>query len=180
MSTKKKLEALDRDLDQSFANVKTDVNDINNRIDGWARTHRQLNAEFHELRDELATNGVVRDLRKVEKAQAAFEKQTLAFMEHVSSEFARLDNNGVASQINNLTNEVFKDRKKVKSDTMSSLIAYFVGPEATVTVEEPTLAGKVDAIVQYLGLDLTVKPQEVTPAKVEVKKKPVAKKKGRR
>lgn len=177
MGAKKQLKELNEELDTSFGEVSKGFDHVNGRIDSWAVAHRDFRREFNELRDELATNGVVRDLRKLEKAQAAFERQTLAFMERIDAQFAELGTNGVATQINNLTREVFYGRKEEDSSPVVRAMYAAAGVEP---IEAVTLAGKVEAIVNHLGLDITVKPQEVIEAKVEVKKKPVAKKKGRR
>ena len=90
-----------------------------------------------------------------------------------------IDGNGVATAINKLRTEVFGKRKATKNNDshIAFWSAYFgekVQPE-----EEATLAGKVDAIIAHLGLDVTVKPEEKTEAKV-VAKKVTTKKKGRR
>ena len=176
MGAKKQIKELNADLDESFKNVGIGFDDVHRRINSWAHQHRAVRNEFNELRDELATNGVVRDLRKLEKAHAEFERQTVAFMDSVDARFAELGTNGVATQINNLTREVFKDKKE-ESSPITRVMYAMAGAEAPASV---TLAGKVEAIIEHLGLDISVKPQEVTPAKVEVKKKPVTKKKGRR
>jgi len=93
--------------------------------------------------------------------------------------------NGVVSSVNKLNAEVFNNKKEVKNNTMSQLADFYARfsgfPGSRVTTEEATLAGKVDAIIAHLGLDVTVKPKEVLEAKVVAKKVPTPKKKaGRR
>jgi len=177
MGAKKELKQLNEDLDQSFGEVQNGFNHVNSRIDAWARQHREFRNEFNELREELATNGVIRDIRKLEKAHAAFERQTLAFMDSVDARFQELGTNGMATQVNNLTKEVFYARKDAKASSVERVMYAMAGVDLG---EEPTLAGKVDAIMTHLGLDVTVKPQQVIEAKLEVKKTAPAKKKGRR
>ena len=157
---------------------------------------KKLRAEFDELRGhtavivtehdrkfrELASNGVVRDLRKAEKRIAALESELERISEYVSEEFTRLENNGVATSINKLNAEVFNDKKEVETPFKGarSFAHMLLGDyDVTEVSEEATLAGKVDAIIEHLGLDVTVKPQEIKEAKVTAKKVST-KKKGRR
>lgn len=148
--------------------------------------HNSLSYDFEELRDELATNGVVRDLRKAEKEI----KQLRGIIENVDqfvvNKFNELHTNGVATAINKLNAEVFKDRKEKRFsneeggyDLVGLMMSHFNRGSAEAP-QEPTLLGKVDAIVEHLGLDLDVQPEEVKKAKVVAKRKPAAKKKGRR
>lgn len=119
--------------------------------------HNNLANDFYELREELATNGVVRDLRKLEREFAEFAE----FKKH-------------ATAINKLNSEVFADKKASKY----SLLEALAGVEQS---QDVTLAGKVDAIIAHLGIDVSVKPKEVTPVQVVTTKvKTPAKKKGRR
>lgn len=106
------------------------------------------------------------------REQDNFERQVLAFMERADQRFAQLDSNGVATAINKLNAEVFKDKKE--DESISSVFTQFWSNTRTKD-EVPTLAGKVDAIIQHLGIDVSVKPKQVTAAKVEAKKKPAKK-----
>ena len=85
------------------------------------------------------------------------------------SELAR---NGVATAINKLNAEVFNTTKKKVGIFWSHLY------EELSSV--PTLAGKVDAIIEYLGIDLSVSGKQVIKPNVVASKKKVTKKKGRR
>jgi len=181
-TAKKQLKQLNDDLDESFANVGAGFNDVNGRIDAWARQHRAFRAEFNELREELATNGVIRDLRKVEKIASGIIGQQKDLMEYVERRFSELDTNGVATAINKLNKEIFgaqKEQEQKEGYLMTSLMRHLSGGEYAAPAEA-TLAGKVDAIIEHLGIDVTIKPQEVIKAKVVAKKKAPAKKKGRR
>ncbi len=135
--------------------------------------HNNLANDFYELREELATNGVVRDLRKLEREFRELRQHTATMITEHDRQFRELETNGVATAINALNAEVFKDKKVAKR-------TIFEAPAGVPESQDVTLAGKVDAIIEHLGIDVAVKPQEVTPSKVEVKRKPVAKKKGRR
>lgn len=146
------------------------------------KKHNDLSHDFYELREELATNGVVRDLRKAEKEI----KQLRVIIENVDqfvvTKFNELHTNGVATAINKLNKEVFETKKDRKSNRWD------VGLLSAILKKEPmpqdaTLAGKVDAIIAHLGLEVTVEPEKktVVPAKaVATKVKAPAKKKGRR
>lgn len=135
--------------------------------------HNNLAEDFYELRDEIATNGVVRDLRKLEKAHEELKTHTVNLIMEHDRQLADLGRIGVATAINKLDKEVFNNKKSSKF----SFIEMLAGVEPSNDV---TLAGKVDAIIEHLGLDISVTRREVVEPKVEVKKKPVAKKKGRR
>lgn len=139
-----------------------------------------LRREFNALRDEIATNGVVRDLRKLEKENKQLRESYVNLEEHVLRRLEEIANNGVATAVNKLNKEVFSDKKEVPSLFGSSaLISAMMGKEVEPDYA-PTLAGQVKAIVDHLGLDFTVAPKEVKEAKVVAKKKSAPKKKGRR
>lgn len=136
--------------------------------------HNILSYDFEELRDELATNGVVRDLRKLEREFRELRQHTATMITEHDRQFDELGRNGVATAINKLNAEIFGERKEGKFDLFERLAG---APEQ----QDVTLAGKVDAIVAHLGLDIQVQPKEVIPAKVVTTKvKTVTKKKGRK
>lgn len=175
MLLRKRVKNLEADMDNSFNNVKIDVDSIINKIQHDNRQHDVLSKDFYELRNELATNGVIRDIRRLQKdVEFLFE-----FRDEVLQFQHNLGHNGVATAINKLNKEVFKTRKDEEA-TSNFVLDFFRGFDGTATrPQEATLAGKVDAIIEHLGLDVSVKAEEVTPAKV-VAKKVVTKKKGRR
>lgn len=159
------------------------VSFINNIV---TKNHNLLGQDFYELREELATNGVVRDLRKAQKEIAQLRGIIENVDQRVVEKFKELHTNGVATAINKLNAEVFKDRKEKRFsneeggyDLVGLMMSHFNRGSAEAP-QEPTLLGKVDAIVEHLGLDLDVQPEEVKKAKVVAKRKPAAKKKGRR
>lgn len=147
--------------------------------------YNDLSYDFYELREELATNGVVRDLRKMQREFAEFaefKKHTVTLVAHHDEQLQSMQTNGVATAINKLNKEVFDTKKDAKSTGLDarSLIAMLSGAEVP---QDATLAGKVDAIIAHLGLEVTVEPEKktVVPAKaVATKVKAPAKKKGRR
>lgn len=159
------------DTTESFENVSKDVKWLSGRIDNWAR-------QFKELRDELATNGVVRDLRKLQKEHKELVAAQMSLLDLVETRFSQLETNGVATSINELNREVFGTQKDKKGGIFSASLLRAVGAEDAIA-REATLAGKVDAIIEHLGLDLTIQPATSTPSKVVAKKKPTAKKKRR-
>lgn len=149
--------------------IKNYINDV------IVPTYNGLVDACEELEEEIATNGVVRDLRKLEKSVAAVQEGLAGYREYTEEQFDKLQSNGVATAINRLNKEVFKAEKEDTGNILSWSLYRELGIEAP---KSPTLAGKVDAIVEHLGLDLKVKPEEVTPSKVIAKKKTVSKKKG--
>ena len=177
-SIMREIKAIKDDISASFRNVKTDINYLLTRVNVFETLH----TDFYNLREELATNGVVRDLRKAEKRIEQLVEQYQNLEDHTRRQFEQLSNNGVATAINKLNAEVFKTRKEAntKVDFLTYALSRFSGGEAAKPTEEATLAGKVDAIIAHLGLDVTVAPQEVKEAKVVAKKAPTPKKKGRR
>lgn len=168
ITVKERFESLIRDLNSTFSTISEDINTIFADHDG-------LSKAFHELRNELATNGVVRDLRKAEKRIEALTEQNAELASFVIEKFNGLESNGVATAINKLNSEVFRD-KKTDGSVVGALLAHLSGAEQT---QDVTLAGKVDAIIEHLGLDISVKPKEVTPSKI-VTKKVKTDKKGRK
>lgn len=175
MLLRTKVNNLGEDLDDTRFELSRLIRYINEVL----VTNTNSTAEdLADLIDEIGSNGVVRDLRKLEKRQANFERQVLSELEGLHSRFAQLDRNGVATAINNLHAEVFHDRRQVERSALESVFMAQAGVDPAADVE-PTLAGKVEAIVEHLGLDVTVKPQKVEEAKV-VAKKVKTTKKGRR
>lgn len=79
--------------------------------------------------------------------------------------FEKLATNGVATAVNKLNAEVFQESKKSGTLADSWFTAYGIEyPEVA------TLAGKVNAIIDYLGLDLKVEPKEIKESKIVAKK----------
>lgn len=168
LTFKQRFDALIVDLNAVFQKINEDVDAIFANHDG-------LSKAFYELREELATNGVVRDLRKAEKRIEQLTEQQAELAAFVIDKLNALDNNGVATAINKLNSEVFRT-KKTDGSTIGALLAHLSGAEQS---EDVTLAGKVDAIIDYLQIDVAVQPKQVTPAKI-VTKKVKTQKKGRK
>lgn len=74
-----------------------------------------------------------------------------------------LDTNGVATAINKLNKEVFEKVKETNSK-FGFWCSYFSGEPLS---KEPTLAAKVDAIVEYLGLKLDVEAESISVKKTK-------------
>ena len=170
MFLRREVKKLDEDVTQSFKNVRRDIEFL---IDGFDSAHERADSAHRiaeSIEEEIATNGVVRDIRDLQKR--------VAFLE---DENQKLKTNGVATAIEELNNEVFKTRKEKKDNTRTYLPPYlfYIGSAAPKKTEEATLAGKVDAIIAHLGLDVKVKPEEKTEAKV-IAKKVTTKKKGKK
>ena len=172
MFLRRKFKDMDDNTTQSFKNVASDMDFVLDRIEDVNDRISDTNNELYALRDELATNGVIRDIRQVQRELRALQDDYHRYRQE-------LDSNGVATAIKKLRTEVFGKRKAKKNNDFLAVFrsAYF--GEETQPEEEATLAGKVDAIIEHLGLDVTVKPEEVSEAKVVAKRK-VTKKKGSR
>lgn len=139
--------------------------------------HNALANDFYELREEIATNGVVRDLRKLEKGHEELVRHTSVLITDHDEQLANLKVNGVATAINRLQREVLTDKQEEQTNGFTRAMMAGMGVEPQL---EPTLKGKVDAIVAHLGLDIQVQPEEVIKAKIVTKKVATPKKKGRR
>jgi len=168
MSTKKKLQQLDEDLDSSFSNVKLDINNLHGRIDRWS-------TQFGEMRNELATNGVVGNLHRLMKSYDNLERQVAAEFDAINKKFADLESNGVVTSINKLNTEVFKDTKESKKNLITNFLDFYMNGD--VTTKDITLSGKVDAIIAHLGIDIEIQPEKTTAQTVKVTTKSVNKKK---
>ena len=139
---------IDARIDQAFVNVAEDV--------------VELESSFNELYQEIATNGVVRDIKLLKTQFAGLDE----FRQEMRAFRDSLETNGVASAINKLNKEVFVD--KPAPDNFYHKLMFAFGGE-----KEPTLAEKVEAIIEHLGIDVHVKPAE--KAKVVASKKNVKK-----
>lgn len=158
--------------EKAMANLVKDLNEHHNATgadyDELLDNVDSLSTDFYSLRDEIATNGVVRDLRKLEKNHAELERNYLRLVDFVNDRFNELDRNGMATAVNKLNKEVFVERKNVTQGSWDLSVLF--GGDAVI--QEPTLAGKVNAIIEHLGIDVSVQPKEVkvTDAKVVVSK----------
>ena len=87
---------------------------------------------------------------------------------HVEKELDRIQTNGVATAIDKLNQEVFK-KTKPTGDRYRMIMSNLFKEEFP---QEATLSAKVDAIIDYLGLEVNVEPErvETLPAKVKAKK----------
>lgn len=117
------------------------------------------------------------------------ERTSSLIAEH-DRQLRALKTNGVATAINKLNAEVFKKSKEKKIEdgwSMSRLLMQYSGGDYK-TESEATLAGKVDAIIAHLGLDVEVQPEQVKKSQVVARKltsdktsaKKVTKKKGKK
>ena len=82
---------------------------------------------------------------------------------NLESEMDKLATNGVATAINKLNREVFEKVKETNSK-FGFWSSYFSGEPLP---KEPTLAAKVDAIVEYLGLKLGVEAESISVKKTK-------------
>lgn len=172
MIFKSKVSRLRKEVRGAFGDVGKDVDMI-------IENHNSLAEEFAELRDELATNGVIRDIRQLQKENKTLRDALEGLRGFVQSKFDQLERNGVATAVNKLNDEVFKKEKEGESIFRYTFLDSVWG-DGGFTEVRPTLAGKVDAILEHLKLDVEIKPEEVTKAKPVAKKKPAPKKKGRK
>lgn len=151
-----------KDLNDNFKGIGADIDNVYEQIDEL----NQLKKEFHELREEIATNGVVRDLRKLEKDFHELRKHTANLIMDHDRQLEDLKHNGVATSINRLNTEVFGE--KIDSESALSRAMYRIAD--IEPAQKVTLRGKLDAVIKHLGLDISVKPRQVEESKVVAKK----------
>lgn len=167
MRLKTKFEQFVKSTKDDFRSVSLDMTSVFRQL----RSLEVSQNDFLDLRNEIATNGVVRDLKEAHRTI----KQLLSDNDALHARFAELEQNGVATAINKLNKEVFGERKNSGSN-LERVLLHMNGVEQS---QEATLAGKVDAIIEHLGIDVTVEPEKTTPAKI-VTKKVKSQKKGKR
>lgn len=158
-------------VDKSFVLVGEDMDNVMGRLDAWALRHQNLDKNLANLTDEIASNGVIRDIRNLQKELQELKVHTAALIMEHDRQLNTISTNGVATSINKLNREVFQDKKDSPNEEngfmglMRMMSGSNTGPDL-----EATLAGKVDAIIEHLGITVEVKPQETTEAKVVAKK----------
>ena len=81
--------------------------------------------------------------------------------------------NGVATSINKLNAEVFDKKTDGDTSAFNRVMYTMSGAEPAQKV---TLSGKFDAVIEHLGIDVSVKPREVIESKIVTKKVKTAKK----
>ena len=151
------------DLNDNFRGIDEDFDGVHQRIDEF----NQFKKEFYELRDEIAANGVVRDLAKLRKDHDKLRLRTATDIYELNRKFDDLEHNGVATAINKLNAEVFD--KKVDGDTSAIRRAIYAMSDVE-PAQKVTLRGKLDAVIEHLGIDVSVKPREVIESKIVTKK----------
>ena len=176
MTLRTHLKKLVNDLNDNFRGIGEEFDGVHQRIDEFD----QLRKEFYELRDEIATNGVVRELAKLRKDHdklredhQELRRNTTVMVNEFFRKFEDLEHNGVATSINKLNAEVFD--KKVDGDTSSIYRAIYAMTDVE-PAQRVTLRGKLDAVIEHLGIDVSVKPREVIESKIVTKKVKTAKK----
>ena len=119
-------------------------------------------SELRKLKEELDLRFSHRD-RQINSVNNAL----VGLREHFEEKFRKLETNGMATAVNRLNEEVFKKEKNAKISYGTLIDTYF----GKSLGKEVTLAGKVDAIIEFLGIDVTIQPENKTPAKAVAKKK---------
>ena len=175
MRTKAKFEQLNQELQADFEAVAKDIGHVHQHVNALADAHSEMSDDFYELRDELATNGVIRDIRKLQKDVKAMENGLSGLRGLVEDKLAELNTNGVMRTIKEVREQVFHKKKKREDglEGLRSLMGVSIGGS-----EDATLAGKVEAIIEHLGLDVSVQPG--TTSKVVASRAKTTKKKGSR
>lgn len=120
---------------------------------------------LQDLKQEIETNGVVSDLEKLKKENKTLQDALEGLRMSIDDKFYKLNTNGVVTEIKKLKDEVFKDKRE-------SIMSYVFSNIYGTKDYKPTLKSKVDAIIQYLGIDVSVneKVEEVVAKKVTKKK----------
>ena len=164
-----RIKKLVSDLNNNFRGIGEEFDGVHQRIDEF----NQFKKEFYELREEIATNGVVRDLVKLRKDHNKLRENTSIAVRDFYRKLDDINHNGVATSINKLNAEVFD--KKTDGDTSAfHRVMYAIAD--VEPAQKVTLRGKLDAVIEHLGIDVSVKPREVIESKIVTKKVKTAKK----
>lgn len=143
-------------LNDNFRGVGEEFDDVYQRIS-------EFREEFNELRDELATNGVVRDLVKLRRDHEELRSAVLGLRRELDD----LGRNGVATAVNRLNAEVFGEKTSGETSALERVMYAVADAEPA---QKATLRGKLDAVIEHLGIDVSVKPREVIESKIVTKK----------
>lgn len=159
---------------ESFKGVASDIVQLAVMQDEIIERHNGLADDYARLKRHISNNGL---WGVVKKLRAEFEElrgHTAVMITEHDRQLRELETNGVATAINRLNEEVFGKSKKTGSGLER---ANGISPR-----EEATLAAKVDAIIEHLGVEVNVEPEKVvkTPAKIVAKKVKKTTKKGRK
>lgn len=147
------------------------INFVNDTV---VEKFNDLESDYQRLKRHISNNGLWRAVKELRKR---VEDMHL-YQQNMARTIANLETNGVATAINNLNKEVFGETKNTGSE-IERVMAHMAGFDMG---QEPTLSAKVDAIIEHLGLEVTVTPEKVTrtPAKITAKKAKKTTKKGRK
>lgn len=159
MTSKRK--KFEDNVKRSFDAVHADTDYLFVVISNYERRLEKVEA----IKKEIETNGVVSDIEKLKKENKTLRDALEGLRMSMDDKFRKLNTNGVVTEINKLKDEVFEDKRE---SVMSYLFSNIYGPNNY----KPTLKSKVDAIIQYLGIDVSVneKVEEVVAKKVTKKK----------
>ena len=161
---------------ESFKGVASDIMQLAVMQDEIIERHNGLADDYARLKRHISNNGL---WGAVNKLRAEFEElrgHTAVMITEHDRQLCELKTNGVATAINRLNEEVFGKSKK----TGSGLERAILSMNGISPGEEATLAAKVDAIIEHLGIEVNVEPEKVvkTPAKIVAKKVKKTTKKG--
>ena len=170
LTTKRRVERLEANTvhNSEYHRLVRHINDV------IVEQFNDLEADYTRLKRHISNNGLWRAVKELKESVGALRQLVLVHNDKLND----LETNGVATAINNLNKEVFGETKNTGSG-MERIMANMAGFDLGV---EPTLAAKVDAIIEHLGIEVSATPAKVTetPAKVSVKKAKKTTKKGRK
>lgn len=163
---------------ESFKGVASDIMQLAVMQDEIIERYNGLADDYARLKRHISNNGL---WGVVKKLRAEFEElrgHTAVMITEHDRQLRELETNGVATAINRLNEEVFGKSKQ----TSSGLERVTLSMKGISPREEATLAAKVDAIIEHLGIEVNVEPEKVvkTPAKIVAKKVKKTTKKGRK
>lgn len=158
----RRMESIDASVGIGFSRVNFDIKHINSRISNLISNHSELLSSFNRLRKHFSELNVAKRLKALEEEQLELRRAI-----NVSSQVSSTE----SETVKRLKSEVFGKQKDSESVFWNSnrMMNLLYGQDLEVA-QEPTLAGKVDAIIEHLGIDVSVQPEKTTASKVIVNK----------
>ena len=162
---------------QTEADLKGAANDIMQLAtiqDEIITHHNVLVDDYIRLKRHISNNGLWGMVKKLRAEFDELRGHTAVVITEHDRQLSELESNGVATAINRLNEQVFGQSAQ-KGSNIERVLFAMSGVEPR---QEASLAAKVDAIIEHLGIEVTVEPEKVvkTPTKIVTKKVKTVKK----
>ena len=167
-----------KQTEENFKGAANDIMQLDTMQDEIIKQHNGLVDDYTRLKRHISNNGLWGMVKKLRAEFDELRGHTAVMVTEHDRQLRELENNGVATAINRLNEQVFGQSTQKGSNIERVLLA-MNGVEPR---QEASLAAKVDAIIEHLGIEVNVEPEKVvkTPAKIVAKKVKKTTKKGRK